>query len=113
MHRKIGDIYLPVEPDAEGRVWSAAIGVGFGIEAGGFLRAYDADGHPLPSPKEAEQLRREAEQRAEEQRLRAEEEARLRREAEQRATEAEEKQTDLASRVAALEAELAQLRKDG
>jgi len=90
--RMVEGSYHLVEPDAEGRVWSANVGVGFGYDGDGFLRAYDAAGSMLLSHTETT--------------FRAEEEARLRAEEARRRIEAEEE-------VARLRAELERLRGNG
>jgi Uma2 family endonuclease len=96
LHRRVAGRYVQVPPNAQGQVWSAAAGLSFGISDDGFLRAFDADGVPLPSPAEQDALRRGAEQRADE--------------AEQRADEAVRARQEIAERLAELEAELARLR---
>lgn len=83
LHRRVGEEYVEVHPDARGRVWSEGAQASFGIEADGFLRAFDAAGNRLPSHEETEALWQEAER----------------------------ERSELTQRVAALEAELARLRK--
>src|SRR5439155_16605553 len=97
LHRLVDEQYVEVPPDAQGKVWSEGAAASFAIDAGGFLRAFDAGGNPLPSHKETEQLRQEAQRQTEA--------------AERRAAEADRERSELAQRVAALEAELARLRK--
>jgi Uma2 family endonuclease len=67
--------FEPWPVDAEGRLWSEALGL-FLAARGPLLRALTADGRPLPTPEEADDARRQAE--AEVERLRQEVE-RLRR----------------------------------
>ncbi|HEX6866370.1 MAG TPA: Uma2 family endonuclease [Caulobacteraceae bacterium] len=61
--------FEPWPPDAEGRLWSAALGL-FLAARGPLLGALTADGRPLPTPEEADAARRLAE--AEVERLRRE-----------------------------------------
>jgi Uma2 family endonuclease len=96
--RLVEGSYHLVEPDAEGRVWSAQLGVGFGYDANGFLRIYDGDGSMLLSHTELA--------------FHAEQEARLRAEAEQRRAEAEQRAQLEAQRRAEAEAEVARLRAE-
>src|SRR5439155_16617496 len=61
LHRRVGEEYIGVAPDAQRRVWSEGAHASFAMEEDGFLRSFDADGNPLPSHKETEELRRETE----------------------------------------------------
>jgi Uma2 family endonuclease len=111
--------YLPVEPQANGRLWSDALGVEFGWDAADMLRIY-VDGVPQPTHEEIaqraaeESLRRqEAEaERAEEtgrrQKAEAEraEEARRRQEAETRAADEAALRQELERQLAELRARL-------
>jgi Uma2 family endonuclease len=97
LHRLVGEQYVAVPPDAQGKVGSEGARASFALEADGFLRAFDAEGNPLPSHQETAQLRQEAQREAED--------------ARRQIAEAERERTELAQRVAALEAELARLRK--
>ncbi len=45
--------YATVAADAEGRVWSQAVGCWFGVRSPGHLWVYTADGQPLPDHAEA------------------------------------------------------------
>jgi Uma2 family endonuclease len=105
--------YLPVEPQANGRLRSEVLGVEFGWDAADMLRIY-VDGVPQPTYEESEQRgeeesvrRQEAETaRAEEARRRQHaetartEEARRRQEAEARAQVAAEQSREAEARVA-------------
>ena len=88
--------YRPLEPAAEGSLWSAVLGLAL-HERGEQLRLYDPAGQRwLPTPQEEETARRAAEERASV-------EAAARQAAEERALVAE-------SQMAAAEAEVARLR---
>jgi hypothetical protein len=67
--------YQEIEPDTEGRIYSAVTGLSLGIKEG-WLRWFTAAGTVIPTPQElAEQERQRAEQerqRAEQERQRAE-----------------------------------------
>jgi Uma2 family endonuclease len=92
------DGYEPVPPDAEGRLWSRQLPVGFVRPPGERLvRVIDAEGEIVSTAREEVALRREAEERAERESRRAEQESRR---AEQESRRAE-----------ALAAELEQLRR--
>ncbi len=90
-------VYVPIEPDERGWLWSKELEMWFGAWEGYFLgenlrwlRLYNADGNLILLPEEAERERAEAAQeRAEAERGRAD---------------------DLAARLAELEAELNRLR---
>jgi Uma2 family endonuclease len=122
--------YLPVEPQANGRLRSDVLGVEFGWDAADMLRIY-VGGVPQPTHEESEQraaeesLRREAAEaeRAEEARHRQEAEARAQAAAEQsreaearvadeanRRREAESRAADEAARRQELERQIAELR---
>ena len=80
--RLAGDVYVPLLPDAEGRIWSEKLGLKLGIWRGlrtgvetTWVRLFDAAGLLVPSPEEAERQRAEA---AEARAQAAEAEARLR-----------------------------------
>jgi Uma2 family endonuclease len=76
-YRLQGTDYQEVEPDAEGRMYSAVTGLSLGVREG-WLRWFTTDGTVLPIPQElAEQERQRAEQerqRAEQEHQRAEQE---------------------------------------
>ena len=79
--------YEPVAPDAEGRLWSQVLGIGFVWQADGRLvRVLTPDGRIVPTAQEEVGLRTAAEERAEAERERAEAE-RERAEAEHRRAE--------------------------
>jgi Uma2 family endonuclease len=97
--RMIQGSYHPVEPDAQGRVWSAQLGVWFGYDDDGFLRIYTAVGEMLPSHEELWQQRQEeAERRAEAERQAQAAERQARTEA-QRREDAERKLAELTAEV--------------
>lgn len=111
--RMVEGSYHLVEPDAEGRVWSAQLGVGFGYDENGFLRVYDAAGNMLLSHMEMTfRAKEEARLRAEEARLRADE-GRRRVEAEQRALSEQQRRVEAEEELARLRAELERLRRAG
>lgn len=94
--RLVGQRYVPLEPEDQGRLWSAELDAWIGTWEGRYLqhralwlRLFDADGQLIPTGEEAERLEKEAaDQRAETERQRAEaaeaEIVRLRAELEQR-----------------------------
>jgi Putative restriction endonuclease len=123
--------YAPVAPEPNGRLQSHELGLQFGIDEAGRLRAYALDGGLLPIYEEsmmqtaeaerarasaeaqaAEEARQResAEQACEEAEARAAEEARQRESAEQACEEAEARAAEEARQRAALEREVAELR---
>lgn len=98
-----GGAFLAWEVDADGLLWSRALGgLGLYVEHGQWLRAVDAAGRRLPTPTEVAIVERH---RADAERARADAEATARAEAEQRAA-AE------AARAKAAEEELERLRDE-
>jgi Uma2 family endonuclease len=103
--------YDPLEPDAQGRLWSVVLDAWVGLWAGRYqqqqevwLRLFDADGNLIPTEGEAEYQRAEAE-------AVARVEAETRAEAEYQRVEAEiQRAEDLTARLAAMEDELRRLR---
>lgn len=96
--------YEPIEPDAEGRLWSQQLGLFLGAWHGPFLgethtwlRLYHTDGRLVLLPDEAERERADAE------RERADAER-------ERAAQAEQRAAELAERIAVLEAELRRMK---
>ena len=72
--RDASGAFVPWLPDDAGRLWSAELELYLTAE-GGILRAYQADGQPLPTRQESEEAQARAEQaqrRAEQAQLRAE-----------------------------------------
>jgi len=100
--RLVGDEYVPLEPDAEGRIVSEELGVAFKLEEGQLAMFDIATGKRLLSDEEAAA---DAEERAAEAGQRAAE-------AGQRAAEAERRLTREAAARKALEDELARLRSE-
>ncbi|MCS7190514.1 MAG: Uma2 family endonuclease [Fimbriimonadales bacterium] len=99
-YRLAGRDYEPIQPDAQGRLWSQVLGAYLGIWHGQYrgrvyhwLRLYHENGELVPTVDEIAERER---QRAEQERQRAEQERRQREEAERR--------------IAELEAELRRLR---
>jgi Uma2 family endonuclease len=97
-------VYVPIEPDERGWLWSKELEMWFGAWEGYFLgenlrwlRLYSADGDLILLPEEAERERAEAEREWAEA-------------AEERAEAERERADDLAARLAELEAELNRLR---
>jgi Uma2 family endonuclease len=126
--RRIDGEYVPIEPDASGRLWSEVLQLSFGNWSGRyqhytmkFVRMFRADGTMLPTGEEraarnaTDALRAERKATAvqnslSQQILRTESEAR-RAEAEARRAEAEARRAEAeAARALAAEAELAALR---
>jgi Uma2 family endonuclease len=91
-YRLHGVDYQEVEPDADGRIYSAVTGLSLGVREG-WLRWITAAGMVIPTPQElAEQERQRAEQehqRAEQEHQRAEQERQRAEQATQRADRAE------------------------
>ncbi|HYU33347.1 MAG TPA: Uma2 family endonuclease [Thermoanaerobaculia bacterium] len=77
--RLAGDVYVPLLPDAEGRIWSEKLGLKLGVWHGlrtgvetTWVRLFDTAGRLIPTPEEAERQRADAErQRADAERQRA------------------------------------------
>ncbi len=117
--RLVDGSYRAVEPDADGRVWSEAVGVGFGYGENDFLRVYDrATGRLLPSHAERKQreeqevyLRGLAEEQARQERERAETEITRRVAAEQRAQREAQQRVEAERRLAEMAIELERLRR--
>ena len=64
--------YVPVQADAEGRLWSRELGIGFAWqEDRRLVRVLRRDGTVAPTPQEEAEQRAAAEQRAEAERQRA------------------------------------------
>jgi Uma2 family endonuclease len=68
--RLAGDVYVPVLPDAEGRIWSEKLGLKLGLWHGlrtgvetTWVRLFDAAGRLVPTKDEAAEARAEAERR--------------------------------------------------
>jgi hypothetical protein len=93
-------------PDPDGRFISEQLGLAFGGDAEGFLRAYAPGGEILLTHEEAERARREAEsaRQAAERRAAA---------AERRASDEAMRRAELEQRLAEMAAELEQLRGRG
>jgi Uma2 family endonuclease len=87
--------YVPVAPEANGRLRSAELGLEIDLDDAGNLRLYSPDGEPLRSHEESEQQLEVTEQRLEVTEQRLEEEARRRQEAEERAAELERQLAEL------------------
>jgi len=103
--------YVPIEPDAAGRLPSRQLGGTFGAvehEAQGrtraWMRLFDPEGRVVPTAEEAARQRAEEErQRAEEERQRAEEERQRAEEERQRAEEERQRAEALAAKLAEYE----------
>jgi Uma2 family endonuclease len=92
-------IYQPVRRDADDRLWSERLRVGFGYDDAGFLRVYSPEGDIVPTHPEGERQRVEAERQwAEAERLRIEAETRAQEETRRRA-EAEQRAAELAAEI--------------
>lgn len=108
--------YEPIEPDANGRLWSEVLQLWLGTWEGAYLethacwlRFYDAEGKLVPTLEEwKSQLAEEEHQRAEAEHLRAEEERQRAEDECQRAAAARERAQKLAAEVARLNALLAE-----
>jgi Uma2 family endonuclease len=104
----VGGVYQPLKPDERGWLWSDQLGLWLGTEPGysrnyeynTWLRFFDGNGRLVPSYSE---LATEAE-------VRAVAEAQARAEAEARAAAEAQARAEAEARIAALEAELAQLK---
>lgn len=109
--RLVGDRYVPLLPDAEGRVWSEKLGLKLGLWHGlrtgvetTWVRLFD-DGRLVPTKDEAAEAVAEAERRRAEAERRRAEVADARAEAAEATAEAERR------RAEAAEAEMARLRE--
>ncbi|HYU35906.1 MAG TPA: Uma2 family endonuclease [Thermoanaerobaculia bacterium] len=109
--RLAGDVYVPLLPDAEGRIWSEKLGLKLGLWRGlrtgvetTWVRLFEPSGRLIPTAEEAERQRAEAEHRRAEAADARAEAADARAEAEHRRAEAERQRAETA------EAELARLR---
>ena len=102
--------YRPLAVDADGSLWSAALGLALHAR-GAQLRLYDPAGQRwLPTPQEAETARRAAEERAQVAEAQATVEVGARRVAEERAQVAEARASVEADARRVAEAEVARLR---
>lgn len=84
----IAGTYEPIQPDAEGRLWSCQLQLSLGVQDSQ-LRFFDADGRLVPTPSEAAQQER---QRAEQAQQQAEQ-------AQQQAEQAQQRAEQLAARL--------------